>query len=161
MTSSALISIARLRRVVAALEDRRAPEAADGEWLVECLSQYLDAAPRGASFDMCFGLAVMPGEVSWWTIEAIEARDVALCDLAQHFFPNLTVAGKAREIERQGRRYATSTWRLDRDRREMPKHYAGTAKAWLWLAFKSGATMPLKQRQLEAILTAQERPDVA
>jgi hypothetical protein len=34
----------------------------------------------------------------------------------------------------------------------MPVDYAGTAHEQLWLAFKSGAAMPLGERQLRTIL---------
>jgi hypothetical protein len=34
----------------------------------------------------------------------------------------------------------------------MPSHYEDTIKQPLWLAFKSGATMPIGERQLRNIL---------
>ena len=54
-------------------------------------------------------------------------------------------------------RYAASSWRIDGERQGMPDHYRGTAKEFLWAAFKSGATMPLCTRQLRSIL-ARRRP---
>jgi hypothetical protein len=51
-------------------------------------------------------------------------------------------------------RYAASAWRFDRAQESMPPHYAGTAHEWLWLAFTSGAPMPIGERQLRNILPA-------
>ncbi len=50
-------------------------------------------------------------------------------------------------------RYAASAWRHDRKRGEMPRQYQGTVKECLWLAFASGAPMPLCERQLRRILS--------
>ena len=41
---------------------------------------------------------------------------------------------------------------FDRNRDEMPQAYQRTPKEWIWLAFKSGAAMPLGERQLRNIL---------
>jgi len=50
------------------------------------------------------------------------------------------------------KRYGGSAWRLDREHAAMPADYAGTPHAHLWRAFKSGAAMPLGERQLRTIL---------
>ena len=65
---------------------------------------------------------------------------------------NAGVTQRARRIAELLRRYAGSTWRLDREHAAMPPHYAGTAQVQLWRAFKTGAAMPLGERQLRTIL---------
>jgi hypothetical protein len=45
-----------------------------------------------------------------------------------------------------------SAWRFDRNRPEMPLRYKRQPQELLWRAFKSGAFMPLSQRQLRNIL---------
>ena len=75
MPSIALTSIRKLRAIAAALEAGRAPAAGDGAWLAARLRRYLESASRGATMDICLGLAPMPGEKSWWTDAAAEARD--------------------------------------------------------------------------------------
>ena len=154
-------SIARLRRIAAALEAGRAPDAGDGAWLSDRLRRYLESASRGATMDICLGLAPMPGEVSWWTDEAAEARDGAIRELAKHFFSGRRPGTQAREIERLFLRYATASWRFDRDRDTMPERYCGTATAHLWRANKSGAAMPLQRRQIETILKAEKKDTAA
>jgi hypothetical protein len=51
-------------------------------------------------------------------------------------------------------RYAASAWCIDKKRPEMPADYAGTIKEQLWIAFRSGAPMPIGERRLYQI-TAQ------
>jgi hypothetical protein len=75
-----------------------------------------------------------------------------LRQLASLYLCGLSASGKAREIERLARRYAATAWRFDRTREDMPREYSGKAQQWIWIAFKSGAPMPLGQRQLRQIL---------
>jgi len=49
-------------------------------------------------------------------------------------------------------RYGASAWRHDRGVGEMPRAYAGTDREPLWRAFRSGAPMPLGERQLRNII---------
>ena len=79
-------------------------------------------------------------------------RDSALRSLALAFLSDLTVTRQADRIHQLSCRYAASAWRFDRERAEMPASYSGTVQEYLWLAFKSGATMPLCTRQLRTIL---------
>ena len=110
---------------------------------------------------MALGLAPMPGTNAWWTDLAIETRDAALRTMAIRFWPDRRVASQAYQIERRASRYAASSWRFDRERSDMPECYAGTETEWLWLAFASGATMPLSKRQLQSILAVDKRADAA
>src|SRR6185295_7602667 len=72
--------------------------------------------------DGALGLIQAQGGIPWWREDAIRRRD------------------------------AGATWRIDREHTAMPPHYAGTAQEQLWRAFKSGAAMPLGERQLRTIL---------
>lgn len=157
MPSPALTSIRKLRRLVVTLQ----AGDEDARWLAERLARYLAAADRGLTLDMALDLAPLPGAAAWWTDEAIEARDAALRGLAARFYPGRRVAGQAYKIERLAARYATSAWRFDRDRSEMPERYCGGESECLWRAFKSGATMPLSKRQLQTILAVAKRADAA
>jgi hypothetical protein len=125
MTSSALDFVARLRRLAAALEAGRAPDADDASWLANRLARYFADAPRGLTVDMALGLAPMPGAASWWTAEAIGARDGAIRELAKRFYPECRVASAAYKIERLAQRYAASAWRFDQER-DTPERYEGT-----------------------------------
>ncbi len=64
---------------------------------------------------------------------------------------DLSPCAKAREIQTIANRYAASAWRHDRNHDEMPERYAGTPHGLLWRAFKSGAIMPIGERQLRNI----------
>jgi len=43
-------------------------------------------------------------------------------------------------------------WPRDRDRSQNPARYRDTPEEYLWAAFKSGAPMPLSQRDLRRLL---------
>ncbi len=148
MPSPALTSILKLRHLVPVLE----AGGADELWLAACILEYLDGAERGLTLDQALDLAPVPGAVSWWTAEQVEARDAAIRALAARYYPSLRPGTKARKIERLALRYATASWRHDRDHDVMPERYAGTEIEHLWRASKSGAAWPLKRRQLETIL---------
>ena len=64
----------------------------------------------------------------------------------------LPPCARAREIWTVASRYAASTWRFDNELEAMPEHYLGTQHEFLWQAFKSGAAMPIGERQLRNIL---------
>ncbi len=157
MPSTALTSIRKLRRLAAALE----AGDADSKWLASRLRQYLDGAERGLTIEMAVGLSPPPGQAAWWTLEAVQVRDAALQELAEHFWPERTPGAQARAIEQLALRYFAASWRFDCDRADMPERYGGTATEPLWRAFKSGATMPLKWRQIANILTAEKKDAAA
>jgi hypothetical protein len=120
------------------------------EWLGECLSEVL--ARRVSSFEEAFGLQNGRGGVPWWLASAMHERNKALRALARHHFADLPRSQQAREIETLSSRYMASAWRFDRNRPEMPLRYKRQPQELLWRAFKSGAFMPLSQRQLRNIL---------
>jgi hypothetical protein len=105
------------------------------EWLGECLSEV-----NGR------------GGVPWWLASAMQERNKALRALARYHFADLPRSQQARGIEALSSRYMASAWRFDRNRPEMPLRYKRRPQEWLWRAFKSGAFMPLSQRQLRNIL---------
>jgi hypothetical protein len=119
-------------------------------WLADCLEQFLRrSAP---SIEAAFGLSAPRGGVPWWLEEAIRHRDGALRELAARFLAGHSVTAQARRIRLEAARYAASAWRHDRTVEAMPDRYDGRLQEWLWRAFKSGAPMPICERQLRSVL---------
>ena len=121
------------------------------EWLGSALAHFLDH--RRTSLDDALGLRFGQGGMPWWREEANRARDAALRNLAQTYLRGLSKSAQAKQIAQLSLRYAASAWRLDQGSEDMPAHYEDTIKHPLWLAFRSGATMPIGERQLRNILT--------
>jgi hypothetical protein len=119
-------------------------------WLAAGIERFLGRQSR--DLDGALGLIQAQGGIPWWREDAIRRRDLALRRLPRLVCPEAGVTLRARRIAELLRRYAGSTWRIDRTRLEMPAHYAGTAQEQIWHAFKSGAAMPLGERQLRTIL---------
>src|SRR4029077_7498498 len=114
------------------------------------LQSYLDQ--RSESLNEAFGLRNARGGVPWRMEASIRIRDSALRRLAADHLADLSVTAQAERIRQLSLRYASSSWRFDREQAEMPKCYENQIHEWLWQAFKSGATMPLGTRQLRTIL---------
>ncbi len=137
-------------------------------WLGESLQRFLEH--QCVSVDEAFGIKNPRGGVPWWREEQMRVRDEALRELAMSFDSKCSVTGVARQICTLARRYAASAWRFDRELDAMPDRYVGTVKENLWIAFKSGAPMPLGERQVRQIIgnchltencrTNTERPSV-
>jgi hypothetical protein len=119
-------------------------------WLGASLDQFL--LRRCPTIEDAFGLRAPRGGVPWWLEEAIRRRDAALRELAARFFAEASIAARAKHIHLLAVRYGASAWRFDRERDESPARYGGTPGEWLWRAFKSGAPMPICERQLRSIL---------
>ncbi len=119
-------------------------------WLGEAIDGFLTR--QFCTLDESLGLIFPRGGIPWWREEANRKRNAALCYLAETFLSELALGMQAQEIWTTAMRYAASTWRFDRDKVDMPVHYAGTPKECLWQAFKSGAPMPIGERQLRNIL---------
>ncbi len=119
-------------------------------WLGSSLENFL--SHRWSSVDEALGLRFAHGGVPWWREEAIRIRDAALRDLATCFLADLRPSAQARRVHQLSVRYASSAWRFDADVELMPTHYVGTQREFLWRAFKSGAAMPIGERQLRNIL---------
>ena len=122
-------------------------------WLGTSLQSFLEHRCR--SVDDALGLRFPQGGVPWWREEAIRERDIALRGLAARFHAESSTAAQAKRIHTLMLRYAASAWRHDRLREAMPERYAGGPHGYLWRAFKSGAAMPIGERQLRNILAGQ------
>lgn len=120
-------------------------------WLAGGIERFLDREAR--DLDGALGLIQAQGGIPWWREDAIRRRDAALRRLRQATCPDAGITARARRIAEVLRRYAAAAWRTDRERAAMPVSYAGTAQEHLWHAFKSGAAMPLGERQLRTILS--------
>ncbi len=120
------------------------------QWLGKALEDFLSRDCQ--SIEDGLGLKFPQGGIPWWREEANRKRDSALRELARRFFGDRSPCAKAREIQIIADRYAASAWRHDRNHDEMPERYAGTPHGLLWEAFKSGAIMPLGERQLRNII---------
>lgn len=143
-------TIDRLRDV-SSLCRRGAPLPPDlAFWLAAGIERFLGREAR--DLDGALGLLQAQGGIPWWRADAIRRRDAALRRLWQAVCPEAGITARARRIAELLRRYAASTWRIDREHAAMPACYAGTAQEPLWHAFKSSAAMPLGERQLWTIL---------
>lgn len=120
------------------------------QWLAASLGKFLNRQCR--SIEAAFDLAMTPGGVPWWLEEAMRTRDAALRALAQAACPTLPITAKARRVAQLLARYDSGAWAHDRQRAAMPAEYVGTLQEPIWRAFKSGAAMPLGERQLRTIL---------
>ncbi len=120
-------------------------------WLGKSLDEFLSHKRR--SIEDALGLVWSRGGVPWWLDEAMRKRDAALRELAQRFYCGQAVSRQAAAIYRAALRYAGSRWHSDCAAEQLPPEHSGTPYEWLWRAFKSGAAMPLGDRQLRHILT--------
>ena len=119
-------------------------------WLGSSLDEYLSQRVR--SIEDAMGLRSARGGVPWWMEEAIRKRDRALRMLAAEFAAHLGSCAQARYIYQLAIRYAASAWRFDRNRATLPEGYVGSLNEYLWLAFSSGAPMPIGERRLRSVL---------
>ncbi len=145
-----LMAIERLRQVSDLCQEGKPMDEQLASWFGGCLKDFLER--RTESFEEAFGLPSCRGGVPWWKEERMRRRDAALRALAQSLPGDRPVGAAAREIGRMATRYGASAWRIDRGRDEMPAAYEGTPKQHLWEAFRSGAPMPLGERQLRNII---------
>lgn len=118
-------------------------------WLGNALNDYL--RKNASSLEEALGLRYGRGGVPWWREAAIRERDEALRALSKAFFADLGTCHRARRIAKMADRYADSAWRIDKTSGQMPASYTGTPKEFLWRAFRSGAAMPLGERQIRNI----------
>jgi hypothetical protein len=144
------IAIERLREVSRLCQQGQPLDDELAAWFGNCLRRFLE---RGAeSFEEAFGVPTCRGGVPWWKEERMRRRDAALRDLARALPGGLSAAARIREMHKLSVRYAATAWLRDRQAEDMPPSYAGTARAHLWHAFRSGAPMPLGERQLRNIV---------
>jgi len=143
-------TIENLREISRCCHEGRPLDEDLSRWLATSLERFL--AHECRSVDDALGLHFPRGGVPWWLEEAMRRRDAALRELAHRFYPGRSVSARARAIHDRANNYAGTAWRYDALHAEMPHYYAGTPKEPLWRAFKSGAPMPLGERQLRTIL---------
>ena len=143
-------SIDNLREIMGRCRDGEPLDQDLAEWLGEALEGYLTQQFR--TLEEALGLIFPRGGVPWWREEAMRKRDAALRRLAEHFHDGRAMTAQARKIAMMAKRYAATSWRIDCSNEEMPDCYRGTPKECLWRAFKSGAPMPIGERQLRNIL---------
>ena len=146
-----LMAIERLRQVSDLCQEGKPLDEQLANWFGSRLQDFLER--RTESFEEAFDLPSCRGGVPWWKEERMRRRDKALRALADGLpGDDRRVGVVAREIHRISKRYAASAWRIDREHAEMPAAYEGTPRAYLWEAFRSGAPMPLGERQLRNII---------
>ena len=145
-----VVPVKRLREVSRLLLERRTLGEEQARWLGAALEKYLKRQCQ--TLEDAFDLRFPRGGVPWWLEEAMRHRDEALRRLSAEFCGEDGITAKAAHIHTLAIRYAASTWRWDREHSEAPAHYIGTPLQYLWDAFKSGAPMPLGERQLRNIL---------
>lgn len=142
--------VVRLREIARLCESCQPLDPALARWLGDVLNAFLER--ETASLEEIMGLRFGRGGLPWHRAEAMRERDEALRALSREFFADSGPCSRAREIATLAARYGSSAWRIDRTHDAMPAHYAGRPQALLWRAFKSGATMPLGERQIRNIL---------
>lgn len=145
-----MMAIKNLRQIVERCHQGQPLDEELSEWLVSSISLFLNHTCK--TVDEALGLKSPQGGVPWWREEAIRRRDDSLRKLAHRFYEGFAPSGRAKEIRTLADRYAATSWRFDRERSDMPANYLDTPKELLWQAFKSGATMPIGERQLRNIL---------
>jgi len=145
-----LSAVANLREIAQCCSEGQPLRDHLARWLGKCLGEFL--AHRVQTIEEAFGLHPLRGGVPWWLEDAMRARNAALQELGGCFYDSCSISAQARQIYVAAMRYAGSAWRFDRERDVMPTCYKGTANALLWQAFKSGAQMPIGERQLRTIL---------
>lgn len=106
------------------------------------LEEVLELAPIGV------------GAERWRTAARRERRDDALRDLAERFFPGLSISAQAEALGRLIRRYRATAWpRADRYAAAMPSSYLGTVSQYLFAAFAAGSgTVPASGSHLRKVL---------
>ena len=147
-----MAAVGNLREIVGRCQSGKPLDEGLAQWLATSLDQFLHR--RCSSIEDAFGLRAPRGGVPWWLEEAIRGRDAALRELAARHFTELSVAARARRIHSISARYGASAWRHDRENDDRPERYRGTPTEFLWRAFKSGAPMPVCERQLRNILAS-------
>ena len=145
-----LQSIENLREIAHLCRANRPLPAQLSTWLASSLLDFLEH--RSGSVTEALGIRNARGGVPWWLEAGMRARDAALRQLAAEFSLGKSVSARAADVRQLALRYAASHWRHDLLTPDMPPSYRGTPHEQLWKAFKSGAAMPLCERQLRKIL---------
>lgn len=142
--------VVRLREIARRCESCEPLDANLSVWLGTILKDFLER--ETSSLEEILGLCYGRGGMPWRRAEAMRDRDAALRALAGNFFATRSPCTRSREIAILADRYGASAWLIDRKSANMPECYTGTHREYLWRAFKSGAAMPLGERQIRNIL---------
>lgn len=142
--------VVRLREIARQCESCEPLDPELSVWLGDILNAFLER--ETASLEEIMGLCYGRGGMPWRRAEAMRERDTALRALTENFFATLSPCARSRKVATLTDRYGASAWRIDRRKTEMPAYYTGTPHEFLWRAFKSGATMPLGERQIRNIV---------
>ena len=145
-----LQNIQQLREIAEICQSGKPLDPKHARWLGSVLTKYLSQRVR--SIEDAMGIRSPRGGVPWWMEEAMRKRDQALRMLAEQCASHLGSSAQARYIYQLAIRYAASAWRFDRERATLPQGYAGSVQEYLWLAFTSGAPMPIGERRLRTLL---------
>ncbi len=155
MPSTALDSVARLRRLAAALVDGDG----DARWLAGRLRHFFDSAERGSpSLDEALDLAPGPGGQTWLEQERRAQRDTLLRDMAAQHFPGQRPGAAANVIGAAWRRYSRNRRAIDL-RNGATAAEPGTLDAGLYALGKLGG--PPAEKRLSDIIATAEQPDAA
>jgi hypothetical protein len=142
--------VVRLREIARLCESRQPLDPLLAQWLGEVLNTFFEH--ETTSLEEIMGLRFGRGGLPWRRAEAMRERNAALQSLSNGFFAGRSACARSREIATLAARYGASAWLIDRNHDGMPDHYARKPQAFLWRAFKSGATMPLGERQIRNIV---------
>ena len=145
-----MYQIERLRSIAMQCREGEPIEEKTARWLADSLGAFL--SKQANSLDEALGIKMGRGGVPWWREEAIRRRDNALRQLRAEYYSDLSVNQAARAITQEAKRYGSTAWRFHKNEEELPVRLRGTPREALWVAFSSGATMPLGERQLRTIL---------
>jgi hypothetical protein len=139
-------AVERLRRLVG----KFAELGEDGAWLAGVLQAYLD--PFGnVSLDEAAGLLPVAGTEHWRTTARRALRDDAIRGLTA-FFPGSRRSRCAEKIWKMLIGYATTRWRVDRERPTMPEDYRGTPRALLYQAMVAGDGKVIGESRIRRLL---------
>jgi len=145
-----LSTIDNLRQIARCCQSGQVLDANLSRWLGASLERFLRRQCH--TIEDAMGLKAPRGGVPWWLEEGMRRRDAALRELAERHLAEFSPSAQARQIHLLALRYGASAWSHDQTASEMPARYSGKPSEWLWRAFKSGAPMPICERQLRNIL---------
>ncbi len=116
LTTPALQTVTRLRRLAAALDAGEQPDPGDGAWLGQRLARYLADASRGLSVEMALDLSPNPGDAPWFEIERLDRRDELLLQITAKHFPGLSPPRASAALTAEWRQYERHAQAVDRQR---------------------------------------------
>lgn len=92
------------------------------------------------------------GKRGWRTLSRVAARDAAIREAAEKFFPALKPTQQAKELAAALLRYQASAWRIDQQKQNCP-YKAGDLRAALWLILTRADHAPAARRIRKILAT--------